>query len=156
MDFYNFLINKAKNDGIQKIVVGGIVLNNKREILVVTRKPDDFLRGIDELPSGHLESDETIPEGMAREIKEETGMNIAHIESYLDYFDYLSGSGKRTRQFNFVIIPDDCSQVVLTEHNAYKWQSPLQALINPKITDEVKNCIQIFNANEIYKNSLFS
>ena len=60
MDFYNFLIKKAKNDGIQKIVVGGIVLNDKREILVVTRKPDDFLGGIDELPSGHLENKETI------------------------------------------------------------------------------------------------
>ena len=73
-----------------------------------------------------------------------------------DYFDYISGSGKRTRQFNFVIIPEDCSQVVLTEHDSYKWQTPLQALENPKITDEVKTCIQIFNANEIYKNNLSS
>lgn len=151
MDFYDFLIKKAKNNGIQKIVVGGIVLNDKREILVVTRKPDDFLGGIDELPSGHLENKEIIPEGMAREIKEETGMNIAHIESYLDYFDYLSGSGKKTRQFNFVIIPDDCSQVVLTEHDAYKWQTPLEALSNPNFTGEVRNCIHIFYANELYK-----
>ena len=154
MNFYNFLLNKAKKDGIQKIVVGGIVLNDKRKILVVTRKPNDFLGGIDELPSGHLENTETIPEGMAREIKEETGMNIAYIESYLDYFDYLSGSGKKTRQFNFVIIPDDCSKVILTEHDAYKWQTTSEALSNPNITDEVKTCIQIFNANELYKNSM--
>ena len=117
----------------------------------VTRKPDDFLGGLDELPSGHLEGTETILAGMQREIKEETGMDILRIESYLDYFDYLSASGKKTRQFNFVIIPKDCSKVVLTEHDAYKWQTPQQALANPKITDEVKTCIQIFNANEIYK-----
>ena len=151
MDFYNYLINKAQKDGVQKIVVGGIVLNQRREILVVTRKPDDFLGGIDELPSGHLENNETILQGMQREIKEETGLDILRIESYLDYFDYLSNSGKKTRQFNFVIIPTDCSQVVLTEHDAYKWQTPLQAIANTKITDEVKNCIQIFNANETYR-----
>ena len=153
MDFYHYLLSQAQKDGIQKIVVGGIVLNNKREILVVTRKPNDFLGGIDELPSGHLENNETIPQGMAREIKEETGMDIAQIECYLDHFDYLSGSGKKTRQFNFVIIPDDCSRVILTEHSNFKWQTPLEAISNPNITNEVKNCIHIFHANEIYKNT---
>ncbi len=151
MDFYSYLLNKAKQDGVQKIVAGGIVLNERREILVMTRKPDDFLGGIDELPSGHLEKGETIEQGMRREIKEETGMDILRIESYLDYFDYSSRSGKKTRQFNFVIIPTDCSRVALTEHTAYQWQTPSQALANPKITDAVKNCLQIFNANEIYK-----
>lgn len=153
MDFYDFLMDKAKKDNVQKIVVGGIVLNDKREILVMTRKPDDFLGGIDELPSGHLEVNETILQGMKREIKEETGMDILRIESYLDYFDYQSSSGKKTRQFNFVIIPKESKTVELTEHTAYKWQTPIQAIANTKITDEVKTCIQIFKANEFYKQS---
>lgn len=144
---------KAKAEGIQKIVAGGIVLNKRREVLVMTRKPDDFLGGIDELPSGNLEGSETILEGLKREIKEETGMDVAKIESYLDHFDYLSGSGKRTRQFNFVIIPKDASRVVLTEHDAYQWQTAQAALANPKITPQVKHCIQIFAANQSYKNA---
>ena len=151
MDFYRYLLEEAQKDNIKKIVVGGIILNRKREVLVVTRKPHDFLGGIDELPSGHLEAGETILQGMAREIKEETGMDIALIESYLNYFDYLSRSGKKTRQFNFVMIPKDDTRVILTEHNAYKWQTVQQALANPKITDEVKSCLQIFNANEHYR-----
>jgi len=151
MDFHSYLIKTAKEEGIQKIVAGGIVLNKQREILVLTRKPDDFLGGIDELPSGHLEDGETLLQGMTREIKEETGMDIAQIECYLDHFDYLSGSGKKTRQFNFVIIPKDCRTVTLTEHDAYQWQTAAQALANPKITPEVKKCIQLFQLIESIK-----
>lgn len=151
MDFYSYLIEQAKKDGVQKLVAGGIVLNDQRAILVMTRKLDDFLGGIDELPSGHLENNETIVQALQREIKEETGMDILRIESYLNYFDYFSQSGKKTRQFNFVIIPTACSRVVLTEHTAYRWQTAEQAVANPKITDEVKSCIRIFQANENYK-----
>ncbi len=150
-DFHAFLINTARKEGIEKIVAGGIVLNKQREILVLTRKPDDFLGGIDELPSGHLEDGETLLQGMTREIKEETGMDIATIGYYLDHFDYLSGSGEKTRQFNFVIIPKDCSTVTLTEHDAYQWQTAAQALANPKITPEVKKCIQLFQLIESIK-----
>jgi len=140
MNFYEHLLEIAKVDGIEKIVVGGIVLNtnNNGEILVMTRKATDtFLSGIDELPSGGLNNDETILQGLEREIKEETNLDIERIESYLDYFDYLSRSGKKARQFNFVIKSRE-GEIKLTEHDAYKWQTAEEALANPKITDEVK------------------
>ena len=149
--FYDYLMQQAQKDGIQKIVAGGIIRNKEGKILVMTRKAsDDFLPSIDELPSGNLDAGEGLYAGLVREIKEETGMNIAKINGYLDFFDYMSGSGKRTRQFNFEIVPDR-ENVVLEEHDAYKWQTASEAMANPKITQEVKKCIEIYGFNEDMK-----
>ena len=40
---------------------------------------------------------------LAREVAEETGLRVTRVEKFLWYFDYRSGSGKRTRQFNFLV-----------------------------------------------------
>lgn len=150
-EFYDFLMDFAKSDDCQKIVVGGIVLNGKGKILVLTRKQDDFLGGIDELPSGNLDAGETICHGLVREIKEETNLDVERIQSYVDFFDYQSRSGKLTRQFNFVIISKKGGQVNLEEHDDYKWQTPEEALLNPNITPNVKRCIRIYAFNKNQK-----
>jgi len=149
-DFYEFLKLDAQKSGIEKIVVGGIVNNSKGEILLLTRKADDFMPSIDELPSGNLDMGENIRHGLLREINEETGMSVVRINGYINYFDYLSGSGKKARQFNFSITPNTES-VILSEHDDFKWQTVEQIRGNKKITPEVKKCIEIYNFNEQMK-----
>ncbi len=149
MKFYDFLIEKGKEEGIQKNVVGGIVLNEKDEILILTRKADDFMGGINELPSGNMESGESIYEGLIREIKEETNLDISKIVNYVNSFDYLSGSGKKARQYNFAVRVKDTKNVELTEHDEYKWMSIEEARNDSKITDEVKNTLEIYYFNLI-------
>ena len=70
MKFYDYLIERGKEDGIEKNVVGAIILNDKNEILVMSRKVDDFMGGIDELPSGNMEKGENIYDALVREVKE--------------------------------------------------------------------------------------
>ena len=60
MKFYDLLIEKGKEEGIIKNVVGAIVLNEKNEVLIMSRKKDDFMGGIDELPSGNMKSGEKV------------------------------------------------------------------------------------------------
>ena len=72
MKFYEILMEEGKKDGVVKNVVGGIIVNQNNEFLLLTRKRDDFYGGIDELPSGNMEENETIVEALTREIKEET------------------------------------------------------------------------------------
>lgn len=149
MKFYDLLIENGKEEGIIKNVVGGIVLNSNNEILIMTRKSDDFMGGIDELPSGNMDSGETIYDALVREVKEETNLDIEHVNSYINSFDYISGSGKKARQYNFVVTVKSTADVKLTEHDSYKWLSLADARSNPKITDEVKYTLEIYYFNSI-------
>lgn len=104
MDFFEDLEKKGKKDGIMKRIAGGIISNENNEILFLKRKSDDFMGGILELPSGNVEEKETIDQGLVREVKEETGLEINKIGIFINAFDYLSRSGKKSRQYNFEAI----------------------------------------------------
>lgn len=58
---------------------------------------------------------------LIREVKEETGLDVTAIHDYLGSFDYTSGSGKRSRQFNFAVDVAAARPVELQEHDAYAW-----------------------------------
>lgn len=142
MNNYNFLLEKAKEEGIEKNVVGAIIVNKQGKILIMTRKLDDFMGGIEELPSGNMESGEDVTTALAREIKEETNCELKEILYYIDSFDYISGSRKKARQYNFVVNVKDTDNIILTEHDLFAWQKVEEIINNPKITSEVKIIIQ--------------
>jgi len=62
-----------------EISVGGLILNNKGEILLVKSQK---WPGINKytMPGGHIEIGETIEEALKREIKEEVGLEIKPIK----------------------------------------------------------------------------
>lgn len=149
MEFYDILIEEGKKDGVVKNVVGGIIINQNNEFLLMTRKTDDFYGGIDELPSGNIEKSETIYEALVREIKEETNLDVEKIENYINSFDYESRSGKKSREYNFSVKVRTTDNIKLSEHEYYKWQSIEEVRKNPKITDEVKYTLEIYYFNFI-------
>lgn len=142
MDNYGYLLEKGKKEGIVKNVVGAIIVNEQGKILVMSRKSDDFMGGIEELPSGNMEEGEDITIALAREIKEETNCDMQRILYYIDSFDYKSGSGKNARQYNFAIMVKGTDNIILTEHDAYSWETVEEIINNPKITAEVKKTIK--------------
>ena len=148
MEFETFLIETAKADGVEKFVVGGIVKNTNNEFLILGRKKDDFMGGIDEIPSGNLEQGETLFEGLIREVKEETNLDVESIGNYVDSFDYISGSGKKARQFNFMVKTKNTDNINLTEHDYYLWQSIDKVNNNNKITPKTKQTINIASYNK--------
>lgn len=152
MIFFNYMkekngkifvfIRKRKKEGIEKNVVGAIIINEFGKILIMSRKLEDFMGGIDELPSGNMEQGEDIITALTREVKEETNCDIREILYYLDSFDYKSGSGKNARQYNFVISVEKTDNIILTEHDSYSWQTEQEIIDNPRITNEVKETIK--------------
>ena len=142
MDNYDYLLEKGKREGIVKNVVGAIIVNKQGKILVVSRKSDDFMGGIDELPSGNMEICEDITTSLAREVKEETNCDMEKILYYIDSFDYKSGSGKNARQYNFAIKVTNTDNIILTEHDAYSWKTAEEINNSSKITDEVKKIVK--------------
>lgn len=146
MNFYEYLENRAKDDGIEKIVVGAMITNDNDEILLMKRKEDDFMGGIFEIPGGNAEDGEGIYEVLEREIKEETNFDLKRVISYINYFDYLSGSGKKSRQFNFKVEVTG-GPIILTEHDTYRWVN-LDEIETQNVSDAVKESLIIYRFNE--------
>lgn len=148
MNFFESLNEKAMRDGIVKRIAGGIIYNNEGKLLLLRRRADDFMGGIYELPSGNLEENETIEQGLIREIKEETGLDVKRVGSFVNTFDYLSGSGKKSRQFNLEVEAENTENVFLTEHDEYKWMTYDEIEKDANITDEVKYAVVISRYNK--------
>ena len=143
MELYELLIKKGEQEGIVKNVVGAIILNEKNQVLIMSRKTDDFMGGIDELPSGNMEQGENIYEALVREVKEETNLDVVNVKSYIGSFDYIYGSGKKARQYNFVLDVKNIENIILTEHDEYNWLTIEEIRKSSKITDEVKYILEI-------------
>ena len=143
MELYELLIRKGKQEGIVKNVVGAIILNEKNKVLIMSRKTDDFMGGIDELPSGNMEQGENIYDSLIREVKEETNLDVVNVKLYIGSFDYISGKGKKARQYNFVLDVKNTGNIILTEHDEYNWLTIEEIRKSNKITNEVKYILEI-------------
>lgn len=135
---YSELESEAARDGVQQLVVGAVVQHGGK-VLLLRRTQDDFMGGIYELPSGKVEPGEALDAALIREVEEETGLKVSHINNYLGSFDYTSGSGKKSRQFNFDVAVVAPEPVVLQEHDAFAWHE-LEA--DPPVTDAVRRVLQ--------------
>ncbi len=138
-DFLNELLTLAKNEGIDKVVVGAVIKNGEK-VLLLERPKNDFMGGINELPSGNMEAEETLRDALIREVKEETNLDLRSFLKYLGSFDYLSGSGKKARQYNFLIDVIENGEIKLTEHDNFVWAEKENEAFK-KVTDSVKEVL---------------
>lgn len=137
------LVSDSKKDGVQKVVVGAVIRRGDK-FLLLERAPSDFMGGLVELPSGAVDAGEDLLMALAREVQEETGLVIKTVLVYLGSFDYMSGSGKKTRQFNF-LVETYAGEVKLepTEHQAYHLVAPSdEAFTTLNISDAIKAVIK--------------
>ncbi|MEG8177084.1 NUDIX domain-containing protein [Nocardia terpenica] len=131
------LASQAARDEVRQLVVGAVIQFDGK-VLLLQRSADDFMGGIWELPSGKVEPGEALDQALVREVKEETGLDVTRITHYLGDFDYASGSGKKSRQFNFVVEVASAEPIVLQEHDAYAWTNLTEEL---PVTDAVKQIL---------------
>jgi 8-oxo-dGTP diphosphatase len=131
------LADEAQREGVPKLIVGAVI-SDGNDVLLLKRPQDDFMGGIYELPSGNVEPGETLDTALRREVKEETGLDVETITSYLGSFDYTSARGKKSRQFNFTTSVVATEPLRLQEHDAYLWAAPDA---EPPVTGAVKNVL---------------
>ncbi|MGC2529715.1 MAG: NUDIX hydrolase [Candidatus Acidiferrum sp.] len=95
--------------------VGGVIIENGRALLI--RRGSEPLRGQWSIPGGTLELGESLQQGVARELLEETGLEVRVLE-LIEVFDRIfpgevpepAEKGRRPR-FHFVIVDYLCERL---------------------------------------------
>ena len=80
------------------------IVNDRQEMLVV-RRAKEPAKGTLDLPGGFVDMYETVEDGMLREIKEETGLDVKNIQylfSSPNVYEY-SGMGIHTLDMDFLV-----------------------------------------------------
>jgi len=95
--------------------VGGVVIAEGRALLI--RRGSEPLLGEWSIPGGMLEVGETLEEGVARELLEETGLTVRVIE-LIEVFDRIyvestagANEQKKGPRFHYVIVDYLCERV---------------------------------------------
>lgn len=139
-------MSDVKTADSRNFVVGAVIVNRSLDspkFLILRRKEDDFMGGIDELPSGKVEGDEGLIQALEREVEEETGLLIDEVLGYWGSFEYIVKDGQKQRQFNFAVAAK-MSDVEISpdEHSGFEWIA-LNEMDNTKLTDNIKNIITL-------------
>ena len=119
----------------------------KSEEEINTKKTSDDETNKEEPITEEKEVSENTDDVKEVEVKEETNLDIDKICGYIDFFDYISGSGKKSRQFNFWVKTKSNNNIKLSEHDEYKWLSAKECYSDKNITSKTMAtiCICAFN-----------
>ncbi len=147
LDIERRLRGEATRDGIAALVVGAIVHHGDRVLILRRSASDDFLPGIEELPSGGVEDGEGLFGALARELAEEIGRRgpLRLDPGFVASFDYVSGSGRATRQYTFALAAEDRAVTLSEEHEGHRWVDPAD-LTGTGLTDETARTIRTWVA----------
>jgi len=95
--------------------IGGVVIEGDRVLLI--RRGGEPLRGQWSIPGGYLELGESLKDGVARELLEETGLQVRVLD-LIEVFDrvYSDPSDSNTRslqgpKYHFVIVDYLCERI---------------------------------------------
>ena len=86
--------------------VGGIVVDGNRALIV--RRATEPLKGQWSIPGGMLELGEKLRDGLAREVLEETGLEV-EVGDVLDVFDSIFPDAEGRTQYHYVLIDYRCT-----------------------------------------------
>lgn len=117
----------------------------QQSVLLVQRAAHEtFLPNTWEIPGGHVESaDATIIHAIFREILEETGLLVTHINGEFEPFAYPVDSGEKTLQLNFAVSIEEGMPITLSpnEHQNYTWVSSSDMELY-ELTAEMKEVVR--------------
>lgn len=111
---------------IQKVVLGGVIIEDNKILILQRNMNEDIYPGLWELPSGKKENLETAEVALIRELREETGLEVEPIIPF-DVFNYQIEKTdiiKDSTQINYLVKNKSDLKVILSdEHQDYKWIS---------------------------------
>ena len=101
-----------------------------------------FMPGIWELPGGHIEYGENLPDGLTREVMEELGMRISVGDPFA-VFSYTNEVRKShsTEVIYFARFADTIASIKLNpnDHSAYSWAAENELAVGQTSPEELAN-----------------
>ncbi len=88
--------------------VGGVVISNGRALLIRRGRPP--LEGQWSIPGGMLEVGETLIEGVRRELREETGIEV-RVGGLIEVFERINLDGAGKARYHFVVLDYQCAAI---------------------------------------------
>jgi len=129
---------------VQKIVLAGVIFNKQGKVLTLQRSVnEDVFPGMWELPSGKREFFESSHDSLAREIKEESGLDVKIIQPFF-VFEYRIEKPNEVRdstQINFIVTSDSSGVKLSDEHQDFAWISQ-DEITKYDMSSETKKIIQ--------------
>jgi len=134
---------------------GGLVYNSIGQFLILqTSRGKDFGKWV--IPGGKLDVDETPIEAFIREVFEETGLDVDHI-NLLGVRDYTAKSGNHYHFYDYTSFVVDDKQIRINEESlSFKWITKDQ-ISSLEFTDSITNFINkyfIFEHRDIYRKAV--
>lgn len=127
------------------IAAGGLVLNDKKELLMI------FRRGKWDLPKGKLDNGESIEACALREVQEETGVQDLKLESFLslslhEYLDPYANKEviKETHWFK-MFAPDGQQLTPQTDEGIEEIEWVSNEDLSLKLQNSYANIIEVIN-----------
>ncbi len=141
------MILKSKPaDFNKKFDVVGCLVQCNGEFVLLRRQPHKSSPNAWGLPAGKKDEGETIEQAMLREIKEETGLEVAP-----ENLHYSSSAFVREGSSDFhwhMFSTDYATQPKITvnpkEHSEFRWVRAGEVLQMPDTIHDLKECVEIF------------
>jgi 8-oxo-dGTP diphosphatase len=122
-----------------RIAVKSFIINDKDELLLVKRDAKDVhCPSAWEVPGGRLEPGEDPIQGLVRETKEETGLDI-EVRNPLRVYQFTRDDGQKITMITFLCRPLSRSLVLSKEHTECVWMKVDDSLarIHPAFQHDV-------------------
>jgi mutator protein MutT len=151
--YLEFLMHQDDNVVKKTQVSAGVIIkheNNLDHLLLIRRSKTDTWSMNWEFPRGHVKEKETLEEGLIREVKEETGLDVEPIK-FIGKFKYIAEEGTReTTQYNYLCKMKDPNQKVKLsfEHDMYRWIISVSQAEMMCAQEMMKIISRVFNNDE--------
>lgn len=108
----------------QALCASAFIFQDGKLLVVKRSEHEDSFPGIYEIPGGHIELGESFQDGLQREVKEETGLDVTVGDPYFAFTYTGPTSGRHIGEIHFMAELTSGNQAVVldpNEHSEYSW-----------------------------------